>query len=356
MKVLPVLIGAACAWLGFIDASRSQPALPPLPPGFRTNAVGIPQLPPRPQIPTNLIRLRMAQQASNALAARMSAATNVATVEPMVRPLGVSPRLTSVPQAFRPNANVQPPSYLAWDADNKSTNVSAGITNVHFSFWLTNVASEEVLVHSVQTSCGCTVAQLPAYPWRLTPGSNGPIHVTVDLRGKFGSFSKGVTVDTSAGLKQLTVAINQPDAGTTPGMDMERLKNMRLAMADRQVVFKGECAKCHSEPATGKSGQQLYTAVCGNCHDSIHRAALVPDLKSLTHPTSAEHWQKWIAEGKVGSMMPAFAQSAGGPLNDQQIQSLVQFLTETITNKPRNAGALTNATPRAALDPSAKAQ
>ena len=119
---------------------------------------------------------------------------------------------------------------------------------------------------------------------------------------------------------------------------MDRLKNMRLAMADRQAVFKGECARCHSEPAAGKSGAQLYTAVCGNCHDSIHRAALVPDLKALAHPTSPEHWRKWIVEGKTGSMMPAFAQSAGGPLENGQIESLVQFLTETITRKSPNAG------------------
>lgn len=358
MKALPLCALSACVWLAAIGHGYSQalaPEVPGLPPEPPTNT-------PRLQVPQKLLRARMEQQAGNALAARAIAITNAPGASPIVRPIPFFPplasnRLTSVPQAFRPQAAVQPASYMAWDAEKKATNVASGLTNVHFSFWLTNVSTEDVLVHSVRTSCGCAVAQLPAYPWRLTPGSNGPIQVTVDLRGKMGSFEKNVMVDTSTGIKSLIVEINMPVNPSAPGGgDMERLKNMRLAMADRQVVFKGECAKCHSEPATGKSGEPLYAAVCANCHDSVHRAALVPDLKALNHPTSPEHWHKWIVEGKTGTMMPAFAQSAGGPLTEEQVQSLVQFLTETITNKPRNAAAPTNSPPRAALETSRKVQ
>lgn len=32
-------------------------------------------------------------------------------------------------------------------------------------------------------------------------------------------------------------------------------------------------------------------------------------------------------------MMPAFAQSEGGPLNDQQIAALTEYLVKTIPNK-----------------------
>ncbi len=257
----------------------------------------------------------------------------------------VTNRLRSVPQ-IQPRPKLQPASYLAWDANSKATNVLMGMTNAHFSFWLTNVSAEEVLVYAVQTSCGCAVAQLPAYPWKLAPGSNGPIEVSVSLHGKMGSFAKSVAVDTSAGTKSLMVNINMPGSQGTPGMDIERLKNMRMAAADRQIVFKGECAKCHSEPASGKTGEDLYAAACGICHDSPQRAALVPDLKNLNHPTSPEHWRKWIVEGKVGSMMPAFAKSAGGPLDEKQIESLVQLLTDNITKGPRTASIATNASLR----------
>ena len=310
----------------------AQPALPPLPTTVR-----------RAQIPSNLLA-RIAQR-SNELAAA-AAASNAVVAAP--RPIQFTPptfvatnRLKAVPQV-RPRGPLQPESYIAWDAKIKATNVLVGVTNVHLSFWLTNVSTEEVLVRGVRTSCGCAVGQLPAYPWRLTPGSNGPIQVTINLQGKAGTFTKGVYVDTSAGSKSLTVQVTMPDGHGAVAMDDDRLKNMRLAMKDRQIVFKGECAKCHSDPAADKLGEPLYAAACGICHDSAHRAALVPDLKKLNHPTSPEHWRKWIADGKPGSMMPAFAKAAGGPLTDEQLESLVQFLTETITSKTRQASAAGN--------------
>ena len=331
MRFLPVLVAIVSAW--FACPAIGQPALPPLP-----------STAPRNKIPTNVLQAILAKRSNELAAARAS--SNAAVALPQAQPLPYAPatkRLAAVPQT-QPRGPLQPESYIAWDANIKSTNAVAGLTNVHFSFWLTNVSTEDVLVHSVRTSCGCAVGQLPAYPWRLTPGSNGPIQVTVNLHGKMGSFSKGVYVDSSAGSKTLTVQIAMPDShGTPPGMDNDRLKNMRLAMADRQIVFKGECAKCHSEPAVGKVGQDLYAAACGICHDSAHRAALVPDLKKLAVPTSTEYWRKWIADGKPGSMMPAFARSSGGPLSDEQIESVVQFLTENITNKGRQASAASSA-------------
>src|SRR5262249_55192259 len=153
----------------------------------------------------------------------------------------------------------------------------AGDANAHFTFWLTNVSSSEVLVNGVRTSCGCTAAQLPAQPWHIPAGENGPIQVTVNLLGKSGLIAKGVTVDTSVGVKQLTVRVDiPPGAGivappiaTAAGTmnDGDRLKNMQLALTDRQVVFKNQdCAKCHATPAKGLTdGRLVYTAVCATC-------------------------------------------------------------------------------------------
>ena len=103
------------------------------------------------------------------------------------------------------------------------------------------------------------------------------------------------------------------------------------ALADRQVVFKdAACAKCHAEPAKGKTdGQQLYAAVCGTCHDSPQRAALVTDLKALKHETDSDYWKQWITYGRAGSMMPAFGDSQGGPLTQLQIDSLASYCVKT---------------------------
>jgi mono/diheme cytochrome c family protein len=117
--------------------------------------------------------------------------------------------------------------------------------------------------------------------------------------------------------------------------DADRLKNMQLALADRQAVFKSqECAKCHADPARGKTdGRLVYGAVCATCHDSQLRAAVVPDLRTLHHPTDAEHWRRWITYGRAGSMMPAFAESQGGPLTEQQINALVDFMVLAFPNR-----------------------
>ena len=233
----------------------------------------------------------------------------------------------------------QPAHYLVWDSERRDISAKPGEMSVNFTFWFTNVSSEVVTINRAWTSCGCTIAQLPAQPWQIPPGSNGPIVATMHLAGKVGAIEKAVTVDSTTGYKTLIVRANLPtpantaSTGTTMGIDSDRLKNMQMALADRQVLFKGDCAKCHSEPAQGKTGEQLYVAACGICHDSVHRAAMVPDLKALKNPTNEEHWRKWIKSGRPGSMMPAFAKAEGGPLSDEQIESLVKHLMQTVTSK-----------------------
>jgi hypothetical protein len=58
----------------------------------------------------------------------------------------------------------------------------------------------------------------------------------------------------------------------------------------------------------------------------IVRGIRQQDLAKLTVPTNEDFWRTWISYGKPGSVMPAFAKSQGGPLDDLQIASLAQFL------------------------------
>lgn len=221
---------------------------------------------------------------------------------------------------------------------------------------VTNVSNAEVSINSLRTSCGCTVAQLPTTPYKLLPGSNVPINVTMDLRGKSGSVTKSVSVDTSVGFKSLLVKVNIPadatqnTAAATPGAagNMDRAKNIQSALADRQAVFKGDCASCHVEKGKGKMGQELYAASCGICHDAEHRAAMVPDLKVPRSQRDLAFWQKWIMEGKPGTMMPAFAQIHGGPLTQDQIDSLTVYLFQNYPKAPK----IVVASPTASATPS----
>ena len=78
-------------------------------------------------------------------------------------------------------------------------------------------------------------------------------------------------------------------------------------------------------------------AACAVCHEAKHRASMVPDLHNLKVPTSEEFWRTWITAGKAGTLMPAFATSQGGPLNDMQIASLAAYLNAIIPPTPRRA-------------------
>jgi len=214
-------------------------------------------------------------------------------------------------------------SELTWDATFKEYPAKPGETKAVIVFNVTNTSQKEIVIRGVSTSCGCAKVTIPSTPWKLTAGADGQVKVQVDFTGKQGVLVKTVIVETAGGLKVLNFRLTIPEAQTA---DEVRKRNQELATVDRQAVFKGDCAKCHAETARGKMGRELYVAACGICHEAEHRASMVPDLRSLKHPVDRDYWRQWVMQGKPGTLMPAFAKSEGGPLTDEQINSLVEFL------------------------------
>ncbi len=100
---------------------------------------------------------------------------------------------------------------LKWDAESKQCAPKPGEVNLAFTFVCTNVSNNEVSITALRTSCGCTVAELPSTPYRLEPGSNVAIHVSMNVAGKYGLVTKSVSVESSAGVKTLLVSANVPD-------------------------------------------------------------------------------------------------------------------------------------------------
>ncbi len=267
----------------------------------------------------------------------MTPAPKAQGVPPPPSALTVSPG-PPIPFGAPPHPALE--NYLGFDAETKEVSVTNGTTEAHFAFNLTNISSGEILVNFVQTSCGCTVAKLPSQPWKLAPKDHGEISATMQLAGTppGGSKTKTLTINSDKGTKAVYVkATILPDAPSMSGMD--RTNNLRMAAADRQAVFKGDCMRCHVATAKDsaghdKMGQELYAAVCGICHDAEHQASFVPNLHRLPEPTSAEFWRNWILHGKAGTLMPAFTKAEGGILSDEQTESLVQYLTATIPSHP----------------------
>ena len=263
-------------------------------------------------------------------------------VPPPPHPIQVPPPAAlqaPLPQAMGAASHGALDKYLAFDRDEKDVEVMNGTAEAHFSFSLTNISSGDVMINSVATSCGCTVAKLPSQPWKLSANENGEISATMQLAGvpAGGDKTKTLTVYTDKGSKVLTVKAKVLAQASMN--DMDRTNNVKAAQADRQAVFHGDCASCHVKPAkdaTGhdKMGFELYTAVCGICHNSEHQASFVPDLHKLPVPTNADFWRNWILHGKPGTLMPAFAKSEGGILSDEQVDSLTQYLTTTVPSHP----------------------
>jgi mono/diheme cytochrome c family protein len=119
-----------------------------------------------------------------------------------------------------------------------------------------------------------------------------------------------------------------------------RTRNQQMAMVDAQNIFKNDCASCH-KPAADVMGEKLFVSTCGICHEAEHRATAVPDLHAAKAPPTEAYWEAWIRYGKKGTMMPAFAHDNGGPLTDEQVTSLVSFLSKDFPNRPVKVSAST---------------
>jgi mono/diheme cytochrome c family protein len=235
------------------------------------------------------------------------------------------------PSAYKPPAPL-PDGILAFDSDNKEYLAKPGELSIPLVFSVTNISGREITIHSLRPTCGCTLAKMPSQPWKMAPNEHGEIHLAIDLRGKRGTLGKSVFIDASEGYKSVYFKVVIPDRpGAMPLAERDR--NLQIAAADRQAVFKNDCARCHAEPARNKKGHELYTAACGICHDSEDRAPMVTDLKAILKPTDRAFWTRVISSGIPGTLMPAFARDEGGPLTPEQVESLVEYLDKAYPSK-----------------------
>ncbi len=228
---------------------------------------------------------------------------------------------------------------LFWESPSQFFTAKPGDITARFTYKVVNVSTSEVVIDDVKPSCGCTTAELPSKPWHLAPHETNKMEVLVDLRGKEGKLLKTIAVKSATAPKELTILVDIPPEASTARMPADvanRLFGQQLGALDHQAVFKKDCVQCHLVPAFGKTGEDLYHAACGVCHEAKHRATMVPDLHGLKTPIDDAYWQNWVSHGKAGTLMPGFAATEGGPLDETQITSLVEYLTKAFPRPVKN--------------------
>lgn len=183
-------------------------------------------------------------------------------------------------------------------------------------FEFVNSGNLDLVIQRLTSSCGCTAAVASSGPYR--PGESGVIDVTYDSRGKIGHT-----------IKEVQVFSNDPQSPKTIALEGEvHLEAGHPPMNPGDVLFAGSCADCHAVPAKGKTGKDLYNAVCFMCHDFPQQSgkkAIAADQSALSQLPEKE-LKKLISKGMLGTSMPGFLEAHGGPLTKQQIKSLVEYL------------------------------
>jgi cytochrome c553 len=177
---------------------------------------------------------------------------------------------------------------------------------------------------------------MPSHPWRLAPHETNHFEAIMDLRkdqgfiSPPGAYYRDIEVmgDDFTNRLRFTVVIPPDLTNDLTKAQLARLWGQQLAAVDHQAVFKNQCVRCHLVPAFGKSGEYLFHTTCGICHESPDRAKMVPDLSELKTEIDTNYWRQWVAYGKVGTFMPGFASTEGGPLDDEQIRGLVDYLSK----------------------------
>ncbi len=189
-----------------------------------------------------------------------------------------------------------------------------------YTLVLDNPSGQPVNKLVVETSCGCTKVELQTDT--IKPEDGTAANISIELLGKRGKIEKTLEVSFLHEGKQYRQKI---------GLSFIVIKRV-TGHSNRSLqdhLFKGSCATCHAEPAKGKRGEPLFAAVCGQCHGLKAQGATAIGFNSLTYLRNMDPdiVRRQVHDG-VGDRdnMPGFAQQWGGPLTDEQIDSLVDYL------------------------------
>jgi cytochrome c2 len=147
---------------------------------------------------------------------------------------------------------------------------------------------------------------------RLKPGEKGKVRLSIDIRGKLGTIYKTVGVNT-----------NDPKTPkTTIAVRMTIKDPVHMKTYSASEIFSSGCKSCHVLQGTGKQGFDLFVTDCVMCHSAERIAPSQRDMRGKPR----EQIEKAIREGVKGTSMPGWDIKHGGPLKEEDIMSLIDYL------------------------------
>ncbi|MEM0952257.1 MAG: DUF1573 domain-containing protein [Cyanobacteria bacterium P01_H01_bin.74] len=193
-------------------------------------------------------------------------------------------------------------------------------------FFLYNIGGKHLRLTAIEPSCGCTLAE--ASKKVIPPGGFSQLKIDLDTSLKLGAVRKSITVRSNDPTQPV---IDLVVTGEVLAKKAAAHDDIMLQPKDRLALFKGRCATCHVNRGVGKTGKALFLADCAMCHgqQAEGNGTAGPALRHLdfSQPAIKQAVHRVIANGSPHTpQMPPFSQEVGGPLTDDEIESLVQFL------------------------------
>lgn len=190
---------------------------------------------------------------------------------------------------------------------------------VRHTFPMRNAGSKRLEIKTAFSTCGCTVPHIKHR--EIAPGQTGELEVVLDTAMKQGAVSKPVEIRS-----------NDPEH---PVMTIHIKANVRGAHFDlgdvKAKIFTGRCAACHVDKGKGKEGEDLFAADCGMCHGfrGTGIKGVAPSLVQGNYEDEA-FCAAMLQVISFGSQqhrsMAGYLNTAGGPLTEKDINSLIAFL------------------------------
>lgn len=104
-----------------------------------------------------------------------------------------------------------------------------------------------------------------------------------------------------------------------------------LTAETRAKIFTSDkCNSCHVMKGNGLFGKDLFDADCAMCHGKQGLGAIGPQLLGPYENNLFKEGMEKIASygSKTHHSMPGFLVDAGGPLNKEQIDSILKYLAQ----------------------------